>query len=226
MVKTIVTTDLIAKIAEAYSVEYFDTLTGFKYIAALIKSLEGKKQYIAGGEESYGYMISDFVRDKDAVASCAMIAEMCAYAKSKGQSLYSMMIEMYQRFGFYKETLISLTKKGKSGADEIVQMMADFRSNPPSAFGGSKVIKVIDYQSSTSKDLTSGVEESIHYDKSNVLQFFTEAGYKVSARPSGTEPKIKFYISVNKPLSEVSDFQNTAKELDKLITEIKSDLKL
>ncbi|MEM9858089.1 MAG: phospho-sugar mutase [Bacteroidota bacterium] len=226
VVKTIVTTDLIAKIAEAYSVEYFDTLTGFKYIAALIKSLEGKKQYIAGGEESYGYMISDFVRDKDAVASCSMIAEMCAYAKSKGQSLYSMMIEMYQRFGFYKETLISLTKKGKSGADEIVQMMADFRSNPPSAFGGSKVIKVIDYQSSTSKDLTSGVEESIHYDKSNVLQFFTEAGYKVSARPSGTEPKIKFYISVNKPLSEVSDFQNTAKELDKLITEIKSDLKL
>ncbi|MEM8566912.1 MAG: phospho-sugar mutase, partial [Bacteroidota bacterium] len=158
IVKTIVTSDLIARIAEAYHVEYFDTLTGFKYIAALIKSLEGKKQYIAGGEESYGYMISDFVRDKDAVASSAMIAEMCAYAKSKDLSLYSMMIEMYQRFGFYKEALVSITKKGKSGAEEIVRMMADFRTNPPSTFAGSKVIKLIDYQEGVSKNLVSGLE--------------------------------------------------------------------
>ena len=177
VVKTIVTTDLITRIAESYGVEHFDTLTGFKYIASLIKSLEGKKQYIAGGEESYGYMISDFVRDKDAVASSAMIAEMCAYAKSKGKNLYSMMIDMYVQFGYYKEALISLTKKGKSGAEEIVQIMADFRSNPPATFAGSKVIKVVDYQSSISKDLVSGQEHDIDYDKSNVLQFFSESGY-------------------------------------------------
>ncbi|MEM6522282.1 MAG: phospho-sugar mutase [Bacteroidota bacterium] len=224
IVKTIVTSDLIARIAQAYQVEYFDTLTGFKYIAALIKSLEGKKQYIAGGEESYGYMISDFVRDKDAVASSAMIAEMCAYAKSKDLSLYSMMIEMYQRFGFYKEALVSITKNGKSGAEEIVRMMTDFRTNPPSTFAGSKVIKLIDYQEGVSKNLVSGLETKIDYDKSNVLQFFTEDGYKISARPSGTEPKIKFYVSVNKELSSVEDYDRVTKNLNDLITAIKHDL--
>ncbi|MEM7109134.1 MAG: phospho-sugar mutase [Bacteroidota bacterium] len=224
VVKTIVTSDLIARIAEAYDVECFDTLTGFKYIASLIKSLEGQKRYIVGGEESYGYMISDFVRDKDAIASCAVISEMCAYAKSKGQSLYTMMIEMYQRFGFYKETLVSLTKKGKSGAEEIIQMMADFRSNPPSTFAGSKVIQVIDYQESIVRDLLSGQETQIDYDKSNVLQFFTEAGYKISARPSGTEPKIKFYVSVNQNLVKKEDFESTAEALDQLIVAIKNDL--
>ncbi|MEM9299714.1 MAG: phospho-sugar mutase, partial [Bacteroidota bacterium] len=226
VVKTIVTTDLISKIADSYGVEYFDTLTGFKYIASLIKSLEGEKQYIAGGEESYGYMISDFVRDKDAVASSAMIAEMCAYAKSKGQSLYDMLIEMYVSFGYYKEALVSLTKKGKSGAEEIIQMMADFRANPPETFAGSKVVKVIDYQSSVSRDLVSGKEIGVDYDKSNVLQFFTEAGYKVSARPSGTEPKIKFYVSVNKALQNKKGHKKVSEELDQLIEAIKADLNL
>ncbi len=226
VVKTIVTTDLIKKIADSYGVECLDTLTGFKYIAALIKELEGEKKYIAGGEESYGYMISDFVRDKDAVASSAMIAEMCAYAKSKGQNLYNMMIEMYERFGFYKEALVSLTRKGKKGAEEIVQMMADFRSNPPKSFAGSDVVKVIDYQSSMSKDLATGEETPINFDKSNVLQFFTEAGYKISARPSGTEPKIKFYVSVNKPLEDKDQFATVSEELNQLIEQIKKDLNL
>ncbi len=226
VVKTIVTTDLIKKIADSYGVECLDTLTGFKYIAALIKELEGEKKYIAGGEESYGYMISDFVRDKDAVASSAMIAEMCAYAKSKGQNRYNMMIEMYERFGFYKEALVSLTRKGKKGAEEIVQMMADFRSNPPKSFAGSDVVKVIDYQSSMSKDLATGEETPINFDKSNVLQFFTEAGYKISARPSGTEPKIKFYVSVNKPLEDKDQFATVSEELNQLIEQIKKDLNL
>ncbi len=226
VVKTIVTTDLIEKIAESYNVDCYSTLTGFKYIASLIRELEGKKKYLAGGEESYGYMVSDFVRDKDAVASCAMIAEMYAYAKTKGWSLYEMMIDMYQRFGFYKEALISLTKKGKKGAEEIVQMMADFRSNPPKSFAGSEVVRLIDYQAGISRDLANGAEEALDYDRSNVLQFFTKDGYKISARPSGTEPKIKFYISVNAPLEHRDQFREISTRLDGIIRDIRDDLQL
>ncbi|TRX48406.1 phospho-sugar mutase [Fulvivirga sp. M361] len=226
VVKTIVTTELIQKIADHYEVDCYSTLTGFKYIASLIKALEGQKKYIAGGEESYGYMISDFVRDKDAVSSCAMIAEMCAYAKTKGISLYEMMLDMYVKFGFYKETLISITKKGKQGAEEIVAMMSGFRSDPPKSFAGSPLVKVIDYQSGISKDVISGAEEQLDYDKSNVLQFFTEDGYKISARPSGTEPKIKFYISVNKPLSDTEQYKEVDQNLNQIIDNIKTDLQL
>lgn len=226
VVKTIVTTDLIQRIAESYEVDCYSTLTGFKYIASLIAKLEGEKRYLAGGEESYGYMVSDFVRDKDAVASCAMIAEMYAYAKDNGKSLYEMMIEMYQKFGFYKETLISLTKKGKKGAEEIVQMMADFRNTPPKSFAGSDVVRLVDYQAGISKDLLTGAETPLDYDRSNVLQFFTKDGYKVSARPSGTEPKIKFYISVNAPLPSPGQYEATRNQLDEVIAGIRKDLAL
>lgn len=226
VVKTIVTTDLIQRIAESYEVDCYSTLTGFKYIASLIAKLEGEKRYLAGGEESYGYMVSDFVRDKDAVASCAMIAEMYAYAKDNGKSLYEMMIEMYQKYGFYKETLISLTKKGKKGAEEIVQMMADFRNTPPKSFAGSDVVRLVDYQAGISKDLLTGAETPLDYDRSNVLQFFTKDGYKVSARPSGTEPKIKFYISVNASLPSPSQYEATRNQLDAVIAGIRKDLAL
>jgi len=224
IVKTIVTTDLISSVAGKFSVDCYDTLTGFKYIAAIIKALEGKKTFIAGGEESYGYLIGDFVRDKDAIASCAMIAEMCAYAKNEGKSVFDLLQEIYVEFGYYKERLISITKKGMKGAEEIQQMMASFRSNPPAAFGGSKVVKVIDYQAGTSRDLTSNEVVNIDFDKSNVLQFFTADGYKISARPSGTEPKIKFYMSVNAPLDSAEDFDKVTEKLDGILDQIEADL--
>ncbi|MEL7001136.1 MAG: phospho-sugar mutase [Bacteroidota bacterium] len=224
VVRTIVTTDLIAEIAEHYEVECPSTLTGFKYIAELIKANEGKKNYLVGGEESYGYLFGSFVRDKDAVSSCAMIAEMCAYAKSNGMSLFEMMLEMYEKFSFYQEKLISLTKKGMKGAEEISQMMSDFRSNPPKSFAGSKVVRLVDYQNSVDKDLVTGSKSGIDYPASNVLQFFTEDGYKVSARPSGTEPKIKFYISVKKALDSQGDYADVKSDLDNLIDKISADL--
>ncbi|MBL6444793.1 phospho-sugar mutase [Fulvivirga sp. 29W222] len=224
VVKTIVTTELIDEIAGRFGVKCYNTLTGFKYIASIIRELEGKKTFIAGGEESYGYMISDFVRDKDAVASCAMIAEMCAYAKSQDKSLFDLLIELYTEAGFYKEKLISMTKQGKKGAEEIKTMMQNFRSTPPALLAGSKVVKVIDYQNSTEKNLLTGEITSIDFEKSNVLQFFTEAGYKVSARPSGTEPKIKFYISVNKKLDNATQFDLVETDLNKLIESIEHDL--
>ncbi len=225
IVKTIVTTDLISRIAESFDVDCYNTLTGFKYIAAIIKSLEGKKKFIAGGEESYGYLIGDFVRDKDAIASCAMIAEMAAYAKASGKSVFDLLLEVYVNFGYYKERLISLTKKGMKGAEEIQQMMADFRTNPPASFGGSEVVEVIDYQAGTSRNLKTNEVENIDFEKSNVLQFFTADGYKISARPSGTEPKIKFYMSVNAPLATVEDFDKVTGELDKVLDEVEGDLR-
>ena len=225
IVKTIVTTDLISRIAENFNVDCYNTLTGFKYIAALIKSLEGKKKFIAGGEESYGYLIGDFVRDKDAIASCAMIAEMCAYAKANGKSVFDLLQEVYVKFGYYKERLISLTKKGMKGAEEIQQMMAGFRKEPPASFGGSEVVEVIDYQAGTQRNLKTNEVETIDFEKSNVLQFFTADGYKISARPSGTEPKIKFYMSVNAPLASVEDFDKVTGELDKVLDSVEKDLK-
>jgi len=226
IVKTIVTTDLIHKIAEKYQVEYFNTLTGFKYIAEVIRQLEGQRQFIGGGEESYGYMIGDFVRDKDAIASCMVIAEMTAWAKDQGKSLMDVLIDMYVEFGFYKEKLISIVKKGMTGAQEIEQMMVQLRENPPSEIAGVKLIKTIDYNASVEKDIVEGTEKSIDYPKSNVLQFFTEDGSKISARPSGTEPKIKFYFSVNEPLKNKDDFDKVDAELDEKIERIISDLKL
>lgn len=224
IVKTIVTTDLINTIAKDFPVKCYETLTGFKYIAGIIREQEGKQLFIAGGEESYGYLIGDFVRDKDAIASCALIAEMCAYAKSKGKTLFESMLDMYVRFGYFKEKLISLTKKGMKGAEEIQHMMKDFRTTPPAAFGGSKVIRMIDYQNGTDKNLLTGVSTPVEMERSNVLQFFTEDGYKISARPSGTEPKIKFYMSVNSRLPSAAEFVPVTEKLEKILEKIEADL--
>lgn len=201
--KTIVTTEIIAKMCASKGVKCYDTLTGFKYIAAVIRELEGKEQFIGGGEESYGYLIGDAVRDKDAVASCAMIAELTAYAKDNGKSLFDFLTEMYQENNFYYEGLISLTKKGKAGAEEIQQMMANLRANLPTSVAGSEPVTVLDYKNLTSKDLKTGeitaIPEGLGMESSNVIQLILGDGSKVSARPSGTEPKIKFYVSVNAP---------------------------
>lgn len=226
IVKTIVTTDLIQDIAGHFHVEYFNTLTGFKYIAAIIRELEGKKKFICGGEESYGYLISDFVRDKDAVSSCVVISEMTAYAKEHGMTLMDMLMDIYQQFGFYKERLISITRKGKEGAEEIRKMMKSLRNNPPSEISGSALVKIIDYQSLVEKDLSSGRENKIDFPKSNVLQFLTQDGTKISARPSGTEPKIKFYFSVREALKNKSDFDIVLTRLDSKINKIIQDLDL
>ncbi|GAA4425683.1 phospho-sugar mutase [Pontibacter saemangeumensis] len=226
VVKTIVTTDLIKKIADSYNVTMYETLTGFKYIAEVIRELEGKETYIAGGEESYGYLAGDFVRDKDAISSCALIAEMAAVAKDNGQSLFEMMVEMYTKYGFYKEELVSITKKGMRGAEEIQQMMAEMRSNPPQTIAGSKVVEVRDYKSGTRKNLLTGEEGKLNLESSNVLQYLTEDGSKISARPSGTEPKIKFYVSVNEPLPSKADYDATAQKLNQKIQQTLTDLKL
>jgi len=226
VVKTIVTTDLIKKIADSYNVTMYETLTGFKYIAEVIRELEGKETYIAGGEESYGYLAGDFVRDKDAISSCALIAEMAAVAKDNGQSLFEMMVEMYTKYGFYKEELVSITKKGMRGAEEIQQMMAEMRSNPPQTIAGSKVLEVSDYKSGTRKNLLTGEETLLDLERSNVLQYMTEDGSKISARPSGTEPKIKFYVSVNEPLASKEAYDATAQKLNQKIQQTLTDLKL
>ncbi len=226
VVKTIVTTDLIAKIAESYSVKWYDTLTGFKFIAALIRELEGKETFIGGGEESYGYLIGDSVRDKDAVASCAFIAEMTAFAKDKGMSLFEMLNEMYLKFGYYKEHLISLTKKGIKGQEEIKQMMDDLRANPPKTINGSKLIKIADYTTLQERNFETGTTTKLDYPKSDVMQFFTEDGSKISARPSGTEPKIKFYFSVSTPVANAEELKNAEARLMKRIEAIIADMHL
>ncbi|MCF2516781.1 phospho-sugar mutase [Dyadobacter sp. CY351] len=229
--KTIVTTDLIDKMAAAYDVKCYNTLTGFKYIAQVIREKEGVEQFIGGGEESYGYLIGDAVRDKDAIASCAMIAELTAYAKDKGLSLFDMLMEIYKQFGFYYEGLISLTKKGKTGADEIQQMMADFRANPPKTLAGSPVIRMDDYKALSTVDFTSGTTHSIPsgemgIEPSNVLQFFTEDGTKFTCRPSGTEPKIKFYVGVRAALEKNEDFDNVYASLKAKVSAIGEELGL
>jgi phosphoglucomutase len=216
--KTIVTTDLIDRMCERYNVTCYNTLTGFKYIAAVIRELEGKEQFIGGGEESYGYLIGDFVRDKDAIASCTMIAELTASAKDNGLSLFDLLMQMYQENGFYYESLVSLTKKGKTGAEDILQMMADFRATPPTMLAGSAVVRIDDYKALTRSNPQTGEVSVIESGKmgieaSNVLQFFTADGTKVSARPSGTEPKIKFYVSVVEPLASKEAFDKTYAEL-------------
>lgn len=229
--KTIVTTDLIDQMCKNYGVTCYNTLTGFKYIAEVIRELEGKEKFIGGGEESYGYLIGDFVRDKDAIASCAMIAELTAYAKDQGKSLFDMLMAMYMENGFYYEALVSLTKKGKSGAEEIQKMMADFRANPPKTIAGSAVVRVDDYKALTRLDATTGTTSAIEAGKmgiesSNVLQFFTEDGTKVSARPSGTEPKIKFYVSVREPLASKEAFDDTYAQLKAKVQKVIEELQL
>jgi len=226
IIKTIVTTDLLDKIAESFGVECPNTLTGFKYIAAVIKENEGKKEFIGGGEESYGYMISDFVRDKDAIASCAMLAEMCAWAKDQGLSVFDLLAEIYLQYDFYLEDLVSITKKGMGGADQIKKMMVDLRENPPKSINSSKVIKITDYQSSICTNLINNKEDKIDFPSSNVLQFNLEDGSKISARPSGTEPKIKFYFSVSQTLDKKEDYDKVKSLLATKIENIKSSLSL
>lgn len=225
IVKTIVTSDLLLEIADGFGVKHYETLTGFKFIAALIKELEGKEKFIGGGEESYGYLISDFVRDKDAIASCAMIAEMAAWAKDEGMSAFELLQHIYKEFGVYHESLVSITKKGKSGAEEIAEMMKDLRNNPPKVLGGSQVTQVLDFQSLIKKNLNTGEEQALNFPKSNVLQFMTQDGDKISARPSGTEPKIKFYFSVKSPF-DGSDYRKVENELKEKITEMAKNLNL
>ncbi len=224
IVSTIVTTKLIEVIARSKNVKYYETLTGFKWIGAVITALQGKQTFIAGGEESYGYMVGELVRDKDAVISCAFIAEMTAYYKDKGSSLYEAMLDMYQQYGFYKEKLVSITKKGKSGAEEIKAMMERFRIAPPLTLGGSRVVTLKDYELGKETDLLSGRSVSLDYPKSDVLQFITEDGCIVSARPSGTEPKIKFYCSVRTDLKDKAEFKLRDKELDEKIDKLINDL--
>jgi phosphoglucomutase len=226
IIKTIVTSDLIERIAEAYNVEYFNVLTGFKFFAELIRENEGKKKYIGGGEESYGFLPGEYVRDKDAVASCALIAEVMALSASKGKTLYEQLLDIYVQHGLYKEKLINIVKKGKEGADEIKSMMTGYRNNPPEKINNSRVIRINDYALQISHDKTNGTKTSIGLTRSDVLQFFLEDGTKISVRPSGTEPKIKFYFSVNGKLDSAEKFEETEKLLDTKISNIIKDLKL
>ncbi|WP_209329212.1 phospho-sugar mutase [Lunatimonas salinarum] len=220
-VSTIVTTDLIGEISRGFETEYFSTLTGFKYIAEVIRANEGKKTFIAGGEESYGFLVGDFVRDKDGVSACAIVAEIVAYYKTKGMNLIDVLAEIYMQFGFYKESLISITKKGKDGAEQIQQLMQGFRTNRPNAINGVKVTKIIDVKESKVYDMVTGTEEMLHLDKSNVIQFYLEDGSKISARPSGTEPKIKYYISVNEKLPNREAYRSVEAILDKRIDDLR-----
>jgi phosphoglucomutase len=226
IIKTIVTTDLIERIAEGFNVEYFNVLTGFKFFAELIRENEGSKKYIGGGEESYGFLPGDYVRDKDAVASCALAAEAAAWSKSKGKSLFELLLEIYVQFGFYKEKLTNIVRKGKEGADEIKAMMNGYRTSPPIMINNSRVIKINDYEKQISHNILTGSKTAIDLTKSDVLQFILLDGSKISVRPSGTEPKIKFYFSVNTKLESVDKFEETEKILDKRISDIISDLKL
>ncbi len=226
IVKTIVTSELPADIAKKVGVKVYDVLTGFKFIGAKILELEGKEVFIGGGEESYGCMIGDFVRDKDAVAGCSMIAEIAAWAAEQGKTFFDILVDIYKEYGFYKEGLLSVVRKGKSGAEEIQQMMKNYRENPPKEINGERVVCLKDYKLHESIDLTTGKKERIDLPTSNVLQFFTEKGNKVTVRPSGTEPKIKFYFSVKGTLNDKADFDRVNKELDAKIEDIKKSMNL
>jgi phosphoglucomutase len=226
IIKTIVTTDLLDRIAEKHSVKCYNVLTGFKFFAELIRKLEGKQKYIGGGEESYGYLPGDYVRDKDAVASCALAAEVAAWAQSRGKTLYQQLIDIYIEYGLYREKLINIVRKGKEGAEEIKAMMTTYRNNPPKFINGSRVIRINDYNDLISTDLLTGSRVRIDLISSDVLQFFLEDGSKISVRPSGTEPKIKFYFSVNTKLVSAEKFSETVEFLDKKINDIIKDMKL
>jgi phosphoglucomutase len=226
VVKTIVTTDMIDAIAKRNGVSCYNVLTGFKWIASLIKEKEGKENYIVGGEESFGLMIGDKIRDKDAVSAVALICEMAAYEKNKGRSLFEKLIDMYVEYGFYKEHLVSITKKGMNGVAEIAAMMEGYRNNPPLTLNGTAVKNLFDYELQKGKNLQTGEEWTIDLPKSNVLQFELADGTKISARPSGTEPKIKFYFSVNEPLESAATFHETEKVLDDKIAGIIKEMGL
>ena len=226
VVTTIVTTAMINEVARQNNVACYNVLTGFKWIAELVKEKEGKENYIIGGEESFGLMIGDQIRDKDAVSAVALLCEMAAYEKSKGRSLFDKMIELYMQYGFYYENLISITKKGMNGQQEIASMMQGYRNTPPVVINGSKVATLLDYELQTGKNLITGETWKINLPKSNVLQFITEDGSKISARPSGTEPKIKFYFSVSTTLTDKSQFDAQYQLLQDKIKGIITDMQL
>lgn len=224
IVKTIVTSNLMTAISDSFGVKHYETLTGFKFIGEVITRLQSTENYLVGGEESYGFLVGDLVRDKDAISSCAFIAEMAAYFKNKGQTLFQVLISLYKEYGFYQEKLISLTKQGKAGADEIRQMMADLRANPPQKLGGIPVEEIRDYQSGTATILASSTQSKIDLPSSNVLQFITEQGDVISARPSGTEPKIKFYCSVKEALTNTENYLTISKKLEQKVKNIMEDI--
>lgn len=226
VITTIVTTQMINDLAAGYGVACYNVLTGFKWIAELIKAKAGQENYIIGGEESFGLMIGDQVRDKDAISAVALMCEMAAYAKDQGLTLFDKMIELYQQYGFYYETLISITKKGMNGQKEIADMMNGYRNNPPATIDGSKVVQLLDYELQKGTNPSTGETWPIQLPKSNVLQFITDDGSKISARPSGTEPKIKFYFSVKTNLSDKAAFDSTFAQLEAKIARIIADMQL
>lgn len=226
VISTIVTTEMINEVAKQNNVACYNVLTGFKWIAEKIKELEGKENYVIGGEESFGLMIGDQIRDKDAISAVALMCEMAAYEKNKGKTLFDKMIELYIQYGFYYENLISITKKGMNGQKEIAAMMEGFRTSPPADINGSAVVTLLDYQLQIGKNLQTGETWSINLPKSNVLQFLTADGSKISARPSGTEPKIKFYFSVKTELNNKSEFDAKQIELENKINGIITSMNL
>jgi phosphoglucomutase len=226
VITTIVTTGMINRIAEKNKVKCYNVLTGFKWIAEMIKEKEGKENYVIGGEESFGLMIGDKIRDKDAVSAVAILCEMAAYEKNKGRSLFEKLLDLYVEYGFYKEDLISITKKGMDGQQQIAAMMESYRKNPPKTINGSAVVKLLDYELQKGKNLQTGEEWKIELPKSNVLQFVLADDTLISARPSGTEPKIKFYFSINDKLTSAAEFDAMNKRLDEKIKTIIADMKL
>lgn len=225
IVKTIVTTETIKAIADAWNIRMFDCYTGFKWIAAVIRDHEDTSRYLGGGEESYGFLAEDFARDKDSVSAISLMAEICAWAKDKGMDFLQMLQDIYIKYGFSREEGISVVRKGKSGAEEIIAMMKAFRSNPPKSLGGSKVVTIKDYADLNVTDVTTGTVSKMDMPTtSNVLQYFTEDGTKVSIRPSGTEPKIKFYIEVKGTMATNADYDKAINEADNKIAAVKTDL--
>jgi len=224
IIKTIVTTDLLSDIARAYDVKHFEVLTGFKYIADLIRVYEGKYEYICGGEESYGFLAGDFIRDKDAVMTACLVAEATAWAASQGKNLSAVLKDIALKFGLYRETLVSLTKKGISGMKEIAAMMEGFRANIPQSMGGHKVVKTYDYKEQITTDMLSGVQTKIDLPVSNVIQYILDDGSKITMRPSGTEPKIKFYFSVKGVLNSLDEYDAKCIQLDEYIAQLKREL--
>lgn len=226
IIKTIVTTGLVSEIAKKYNSECYNVLTGFKYIAAVIKENEGKKRFIGGGEESYGYMIGEAVRDKDSIASAAMIAEMHTWAKSQGKTILDIMLDIYLEFGLYRESQVAITKNGIKGAEEIKAIMKEYRENPPLVINGMNVVKILDYKLQKATNMKSGIVEKIELPESNVLQFITSDNSLISLRPSGTEPKIKFYFEVREVLESKKEYIKTIERADAKIDAIKKSLSL
>ena len=226
IINTIVTSDLLDRIAEKNEVKCYNVLTGFKFFAALMRKLEGKEKYIGGGEESFGYLPGDYVRDKDGVASCALIAETAAWAADHGKSLWQLLLDIYAEYGLFREKLVNVVRKGAEGAAEIRAMMEGYRTNPPESIAGSRVARIDDYQLLVSSDLVTGKKTPLLLEKSNVLQFFLADGTKISVRPSGTEPKIKFYFSANTLMKDTSQFEELWRQLDERIDAVIADMKL